>query len=86
MPIRRLSLTSTQRLAVSKAERRYRRRQAAARTSESRSAAVTGRETEINGILTAEQQAIVTSYHANYKGASAAVAAALDEVLAVNDG
>ena len=65
MPIRMLDLSDSQRVATSKAWRRYRYTHAAAEDTEARAAAVTAWQTDLNSILTADQQTVVNSYHTN---------------------
>lgn len=77
MPIRMLALTDEQRSAVSKAQRHFEWQRA------SNPAAAEAWQTALQGILTQEQQTLVAGYHANYAGASANVAGAMQAVLQV---
>lgn len=81
MPLRMLDLDDSQRLAVSDARHRYRRRYAAAATQQERADAVSTWEGALDSVLTAGQKTAVSNYNSNYGTASAAVAEAIDRVL-----
>lgn len=83
MPIRMLALNDTQRVFVGKAWRRYRYSYAAAATPEAQAAATAAWQTELNQILTTEQQTIVNNYNSNYDAASGVVANAWNTELVV---
>lgn len=85
MPIRMLALSDDQRLALSRAQRSYEWRHAAATTAEERSAALSTWETALEDILTQDQETIVASYYSNYADASEAVTEAFGTVLPVTD-
>ena len=86
MPIRMLDLSNDQRLAVSRAERTYRRQRAAASTKAERETAVATRDAAMAGILTADQKNVVSAFSTYYAASSGAVAGAFDSVLAVDEG
>ncbi len=86
MPLRMLSLTDQQRIDLSRAQRHYRYRHAAASTDEERSTAVTTRESDLSQILTVDQQAVLSAYDGYYGNASQAVATAFETVLSADEG
>ncbi|UCE61736.1 MAG: hypothetical protein JSU63_08300 [Phycisphaerales bacterium] len=85
MPLRMLSLSDEQRIAISKAERGYRWRQAAAESDSDRANAVSARETAWTQILTETQRSVIDAYRSYYATSSAHVATAFDTVLAVEE-
>lgn len=83
MPVRLLSLTDAQRLALSDAVQRYDRQQAAANDENARSSARTTLESANESILNVDQRNVISAYTGYFATASQAVAQALDTVLAV---
>ena len=81
-----LDLDNEQRLAVSRAERTYRRQRAAASTKAERETAVATRDAALAGVLTPDQENVVSSFNSYYAASSGAVTGAFDSVLAVDEG
>ena len=81
MPIRMLDLTDTQRLAVSKAQRTYKRRRMASQGGEQRSSAVTEYESSLDQIFTVDQKNVISAYLGYYSSSSTAVVNAMATVL-----
>lgn len=83
MPIRLLSLTDAQRLAIGDAMQRYERQHAAASDETARGSARTTWESAKDSILTVDQRNVIQAYQSNFAAASQSAATALDTVLAV---
>ncbi len=81
MPIRMLALTAQQRTDLSRALRRHKWRMAAASTTDEQSAALTAHNTALSGILTPEQQQVISSFNSNYADTSAVIAGAVADEL-----
>lgn len=86
MPLRMLDLTSSQRVALSKAKHHHRWRRNSARDEQARATAATTLATELNTILTQDQQNLCSSYDSYYAASSGVVATAWNEVLALEQG